>query len=92
MNVLNSLVFTVLGASMEMLPRVFPSWFPHSGADSANARTVWMGLMGAVQIFLGLGFIVRIHLLPLMARVIAMAPAGEAGALALQNPRGATVR
>lgn len=92
MNALNALVFAALGTAMEVLPKAFPSWFPHVGADSANARALWLDLMGAVQILLGLGFIVWFHAIPTAARIVAMVPAGEAGALALPPARGVIAR
>jgi hypothetical protein len=48
--------------------------------------------MGSVQIALGLGFILRAHVIPVVSRIVAMAPGQEAGSLALPNPRGVTVR
>jgi hypothetical protein len=48
--------------------------------------------MGAVQITIGFGFIVRAHLVPVFARVFSTAPATEPGALALPNARAVTLR
>lgn len=92
MNALNALVFAALGTAMEVLPKAFPSWFPHAGVDSANARALWLDLMGAVQILLGLGFIFWVHGIPVAARIVSMVPAGEAGALGIPTARGLTAR
>ena len=92
MNALNSLIFAALGVAMEMLPKAFPALFPHSGADSASARALWLDVMGAVQVFLGLGYILRVHVLPFVARIVAIAPTGEAGALELPNTRAVNAR
>jgi hypothetical protein len=91
MNALNALVFTAIGSIMEILPRAFPSWFPPTGADQASARELWLALMGAVQIAVGLGFIVRAHVVPFAYRLLPRVPEGT-GALALPNPRAASVR
>jgi len=77
---------------MEVLPKVFPSWFPPTGADQSSTRALWLALMGAVQITLGLGFIIRAHVVPGVYRIFSSAPAAGAGALALPHARGVTVR
>ncbi len=92
MNLLNAVIFAAIGSALEILPRAFPGWFPHTGADSASSRAIWLKLMGSVQIALGLGFILRAHVIPVVSRIVAMAPGQEAGSLALPNPRGVTVR
>jgi hypothetical protein len=92
MNALNAIVFAALGSVMEALPRLFPSWFPPTGSDQSSSRALWLALMGAVQITIGFGFIVRAHLVPVFARVFSTAPATEPGALALPNARAVTLR
>ena len=92
MNLPNALFFAVIGWVMEMLPKAFPSWFPHTGADASSGRALWLALMGFVQISLGLGFIVRAHLMPAVVRLVALVPSGESGALALPGTRGVTAR
>jgi hypothetical protein len=92
MNALNAVVFAALGSSMEILPKIFPSWFPPTGSDQSSTRALWLALMGAVQIAIGLGFIVRAHVIPGFQRVFSSARATEPGTLALPNPRGAQVR
>jgi hypothetical protein len=91
MNALNALAFAALGSLMEMLPKAFPSWFPLTGSDQASARALWLALMGAVQISVGVGFIVRAHVIPFVQGIRSMVPA-ESGTLALPNPRGVTGR
>jgi len=91
-NLLNALIFAALGSALEILPRAFPGWFPHTGADSASSRAIWLKLMGSLQIALGLGFILRAHVVPVVLRIVATAPEQEAGTLALPNPRGVSVR
>jgi hypothetical protein len=92
MNALNALVFTAFGSAMEILPKVFPSWFPPTGSDQASTRALWLALMGAVQISIGVGFIIRAHLVPAVYRLISSVPAQESGALALPGARGVTTR
>jgi hypothetical protein len=92
MNALNSIVFAALGSAMEALPRIFPSWFPPSGSDQSSTRALWLATMGAVQITIGLGFVVRAHFVPLVVRIFSTARTSEAGTLALPSARGATVR
>jgi hypothetical protein len=77
---------------MEVLPKVFPSWFPPTGSDQSSTRALWLALMGAVQISIGMGFIVRAHVVPAVLRVFSSAHAAEPGALALPSPRGVHVR
>ena len=77
---------------MEILPKIFPSWFPPTGSDQSSTRALWLTLMGAVQIAIGLSYIVRAQVIPAFLRVFSSARATEAGTLALPNPRGAQVR
>jgi hypothetical protein len=91
MNALNALVFAALGSAMEILPKAFPTWFPSSGSDQASARAIWLLVMGAVQITVGVGFIVRAHVVPFVHGILSVVPAGS-GTLALPNPRGVTIR
>jgi len=92
MNILNAVAFAALGAFMEILPRAFPAWFPPTHADQASCRALWLGLMGAVQMTLGLGYLVRAHVLPVVVRIVAVAPEAEQGALALPAARGVANR
>jgi hypothetical protein len=91
MNAVNALIFAALGSVMEVLPAAFPSWFPPSGSDQASARALWLSFMGAVQISIGLGVIVRFQVLPFALRLLAMVPR-ESGTLALPNARSVTGR
>jgi hypothetical protein len=92
MNALNAIFFTALGSVMEILPRVFPSWFPQTGADQASTRALWLAFMGGVQIAVGVGFIVRAHAVPFIYRILSAAPASVSGALSVPNTRGVVVR
>ena len=47
--------------------------------------------MGAVQICVGAGFIMRVHVVPFVHGILSIVPA-ESGTLALPNPRGVTGR
>jgi hypothetical protein len=87
MNILNAIAFAAMGSLMELLPRAFPSWFPPTHADQASCRALWLDLMGAVQMTLGLGFVLRTQVLPAVFRALLMVPAGERENLALANPR-----
>jgi len=92
MNASNAVIFALVGAAMELLPRLFPSWFPPSGGDQSSGRALWLGVMGALQFGLGFGYIVRLQIVPLAMRLLSAMPAGERGSLALPNPRGVTGR
>jgi len=92
MNLPNALAFAALGWVMEMLPKAFPSWFPHTGCDGANTRALWLGAMGYLQLLLGLGHILNSRVWPPLSRMVSLAPSGDRGALALPNPRGVTLR
>ena len=91
MNALNALVFAALGAAMKILPKAFPSLFPPTRSDQDSARALWLAFMGAVQITVAVGFIVRAHFIPMGLRLVSMVPAGS-GTLALPSPRGVTTR
>jgi hypothetical protein len=92
MNLPNAFVFASLGWIMEMIPKAFPSWFPHTGSDGANSRALWLALMGVFQMALGIGFIVRVHVVPVVVRLVALVPSGETAALPLASHRGITLR
>ncbi len=87
MNDLNAVIFALIGFVMELLPVVFPGWFPSTGGDQSSARALWLDTMGAVQAGLGLGYIVRMRVVPAASRMFA-ATAGDRDSLALPNPRG----
>jgi hypothetical protein len=90
MNTLNALTFGILGMFMEILLVLFPSWFPRNSADQASARALWLGLMGAVQVALAVGFLVRAHVFPMFGRFASSVPAGRS--LPLPVARGVTGR
>jgi hypothetical protein len=92
MNALNAIFFAALGSSMEIMPKVFPSWFPPTGSDQSSTRALWLALMGAVQITIGMGFVVRAYAIPAFLRIFSSAHATEPGALALPSTRGVHVR
>jgi hypothetical protein len=92
MNLINALTFSAIGSLMEILPRVFPSWFPPTHADHASCQALWLDLMGAVQVALGVGYMLRAHVAPVVVRILSPGRDGEPGALALPSPRGVTGR
>jgi hypothetical protein len=92
MNAMNAVVFAALGSVMEILPRLFPSWFPPTGSDQSSTRALWLAVMGALQMALGAGFIVRCHLVPAIFRIFTHGSATEQGALALPSARVVTGR
>ena len=73
---------------MGLLPVLFPSWFPPTGADESSARALWLELMAAVQIGLGLAFLVRERVVPFAARIVSVIGSSDAGAVALSKSRG----
>jgi hypothetical protein len=91
MNANNALTFAAFGALMEIVPRVLPSIFPHSGADEYSCRALWLQVMGAIQITVGVGFLGLNTVAPFATRVFAKGRI-EGGALALPAARGATAR
>ena len=92
MNLPNALVFASIGWIMEMIPKAFPSWFPHAGSGADNVRAVWLALMGAVQMSLGFGYVTRMHVIPVLARMVALVPSAEPGTLQLPSHRVVTLR
>jgi hypothetical protein len=89
MNAINALAFAALGSLMELLPRAFPSWFPHTGADESSCRALWLSVMGATQITVGLGFLLTVHALPYFRRLFIRVPSTESGTLVLTESRRA---
>jgi hypothetical protein len=77
MNFLNATIFALVGTAMEVIPALFPSWFPRNCADQASARLIWLNLMGAAQIALGVGYVIRVHLIPAFVSIVAAVPSGE---------------
>jgi hypothetical protein len=86
MNTLNSTIFALIGSAMGLLPAVFPSWFPPTGADQSSTRALWLDTMGIVQVGLGVGFLVRAHVFPAALRILSAIPTSDRGALALPDP------
>ena len=86
MNALNALIFTLVGAAMEILPAALPSMLPRVGADQASTRALWLDFMGTVQVGVGVGYIVWAHAVPVLARLIA--PADDLESAALPAARG----
>lgn len=92
MNLLNALIFAAVGSVMDLLPAVFPLWFPPNGADQSSARALWLDTMGVVQIALGVGYLVRTQILPAAVRLLLAAPAGNREQIALTNPHAVAGR
>jgi hypothetical protein len=92
MNSLNALIFALMGTVMEILPLVFPSWFPKTCGDQSSSRALWMCLMGGMQISLGAGFVLRAHVLPVFVRVVSSDRQGGAVSLPLPSARAVVVR
>ena len=92
MNIINALIFSAIGSLMEILPRAFPSWFPPTHADQASCQALWLDLMGAVQMTLGIGYMLRTHVAPAVVRILSPERNGEPGALALPSLRGTADR
>ena len=92
MNATNALAFATLGSLMELLPRLFPAWFPPTGADASSCRALWLTLMGATQITVGLGFLLTTHAFPFVRRLVVRVPSAESGPLVLPESRGASIR
>jgi hypothetical protein len=90
MNGVNAAIFALIGAGMELLPRLFPSWFPPTGGDQSNTRALWLAVMGVTQIGLAAGYGFRAYVVPFTLRVVSSVPATERTPLALPNPRGAS--
>jgi hypothetical protein len=92
MNATNALAFAALGCLMELLPRAFPSWFPPTGADESSGRALWLGVMGATQITIGVGFLLTAHVFPVLRSHFVRVPSGAGGSLVLPESRGMTTR
>jgi hypothetical protein len=92
MNDLDAVIFALLGSVMELLPMVFPSWFPRGGADQSSARALWLGVVGATQIAIGASYFVRAHAVPAAIRIFSAMPGADRDSLALQNPRAVAGR
>jgi hypothetical protein len=85
---INAFLFIAMGSGMGVLPVLVPSWFPPTGADEASTRALWLELMAAVQIGLGLAFLVRERVVPFAGRLVSAIRASDTGAVALSKSRG----
>lgn len=88
MKATNALIFAALGSLMELLPRAFPSWFPPTGGDEASGRALWLAIMGAAQITIGLGFLLTTHAHPTLRSLVVRVPSTEPSTLVLAEGRG----
>ena len=81
MNGYSAGLFTAIGAVMELAARTGLSWLHELSSDQA----LWLCVMGAVQLGLGLNYMIRLHLLPLVRRLrsLAAVPSGAAPAYPL---------
>ena len=52
----SSLLFFLLGLGMTLAPRLVPQAFPANGLDGSSSRAVWLALMGALNLSVGLGY------------------------------------
>jgi len=77
---------------MGLLPAVFPSWFPPTGADQSSASALWLDTMGIVQVGLGAGFLLRAHVAPAALRILAAIPNSDRGAFELADPHAVAGR
>ena len=66
----------------------------HPFLSSLRHRIVilFFALMGAVQVTIGAGFLVRSVALPVIYRLLAGNPANQSGSLALPSTRGVSAR
>jgi hypothetical protein len=87
-NAINAFIFVSMGSGMGLLPVLFPSWFPPTGADESSARAIWLELMATVQISVGITYLVRERVVPFAGRLVAAIRASDAGAVALSKSRG----
>jgi hypothetical protein len=92
MNATNALLFAVFGFAMEIAPRAFPSFFPHTGGDQYSGRALWLFVMGAAQITVGVGFLVLNNLAPYALTIVARTRALVGARLPLPEARGVSAR
>jgi hypothetical protein len=57
MNFANALGFIGVGVAFVVAPFAAPALFPHQGIDGSSTRALWTGVMGLVQIGLGLTYV-----------------------------------
>ena len=87
MNGINAAIFALIGAGMEIIPRLLPSLFPPTGGDQSSARALWLFVMGVTQMALATGYVIRSYVMPFTLRVVSTVRATERPTLALANPR-----
>ena len=87
MNGINAAIFALIGAGMEIVPRLFPACFPHTGGDQSSTRALWLFVMGVAQMALAAGYAFRAYVMPFTLRVVSSVRATERSPLALPNPR-----
>ena len=92
MNALNAAIFALLGSAMGLLPAIAPSWFPPNGPDGSSAQALWLDTVGAVQVALGVGYILSTRVAPVAMRILRAIPASDQGAFAVPNPHAVAGR
>jgi hypothetical protein len=92
MNATNALIFATFGFLMEIAPRAFPTLFPQCGADQYSCRALWLFVIGATQITIGVGFIALNNLAPFAMSIVSRTRAQAGARLPLPEPRGVSIR
>jgi len=62
-------LFFLFGSVMEILPSLFPGWFPRTGLDGSNSQALWLHVMGGVQAAIAIAYFGRQVVFPHTARL-----------------------
>jgi hypothetical protein len=92
MNGLNAFLFVTMGSAMGFLPHLFPSLFPPTGADESSTRALWLSVVGATQVAIGLAYIAQAQVFPFAMRLVAMIRGSDTATLALPKTRAVSGR
>ena len=69
MTAIDSYVFLMLGAAMQIVPALAPQYFPPNGTVGTNGSELWLLFMGWVNYLLGAAFVAQFHCLPGLKRL-----------------------
>jgi len=65
----NALVFLLLGLGMFFAPTELPQLFPANAGDGSSTSELWLGVMGLMQVVLGLTIAVQNETIRLRAAI-----------------------
>jgi hypothetical protein len=66
MATIHAVIFFLVGVAMEVAPAAAPDFFPPGRLDGTNTSALWLQAMGWLNALIGLGYLARLELVPLL--------------------------